>query len=445
MSENLSLIVPSFNNGKYLGDLISSIFGGDTCLGKMTGQTLKPDEVIIVDDCSTDNTEEIVFDLLKKNSNIRYFRLSKNSGTAIACNVAIEKSVGKYITRIDSDDMRESWSFEKLMKFQLANPHSYIYDNVMIFMNGARKGKEWIMFDFDFERLLERNSNHAGIMFPKKAWEDSGGYPEEFSDGRDDWAFNVALGVAGYCGVHIDGAGYLYRREQQNRTVKNASSEHQRNYRAKMERHFSEIYSGRYPMGCCGNRSKSTSTVVQSTPLKLSLIGAEGMTLLLYEGDNYGLETYFGPVTGTAYVFSKKKNVRNVDNRDLHTDRRNGLLDLALHGKPVFSVYQKPDVYQAPVVEEPVQFQQLELTVEEQIPEEKISDENIDESLDESSSETPIESGQVTYVSKTVVKKLADSGIVTWEQFLSVDSAVLSETTGKTLDQIESIKKEITS
>lgn len=404
----------------------------------MAGQTLLPDEVIIVDDCSTDDTEKVVFELLQKHKEIRYFRLSKNSGTAVACNVAIEKASGKYITRIDSDDMRESWSFEKMMEAQLANPHSYIYDNVMIFVNGQRKGKEWKMFDYDFDKLLERNTNHSGIMFPKVAWEESGGYPKDFNDGRDDWAFNVALGIVGYCGVHIGGPGYLYRREQQNRTVKNSSPEYQRYYRIKMEKNFKDIYSGRFPMSCCGNRRSSNTLLTSSTPMKLSLAGAEGMTMLLYEGDNYGLETYFGPVTGTAYVFSKKKNIRNVDSRDLTTPKRNGLLDLSNHGKPVFSVYQRepaPAPVQAPkpIVEEPLKvFENVTTELDE-----------IKEEVYEEPEQTKIEPGQVTYVGKLAVSRLEKINVTTWEEFMLADEEVLAKAIGKTTVEIEKIKKEI--
>lgn len=434
MSNDLSLIVPSYNSGKYLIDLINSVFGGNTSLGAMTEQTLLPDEVIIVDDCSTDNTEEVVRDLLQFHKEIKYFRLSRNSGTAIACNVAIEQASGKYITRIDADDMRERWSFEHLMMAQLANPHSYIYDNVMIFLNGQRTGREWNMYDYDFHKLLERNSNHAGIMFPKKAWVECGGYPPEFNDGRDDWSFNVALGVVGYCGIHIGRAGYLYRREQQNRTIKNASSERQMYYRRKMENHFPEIYSGRFPMGCCGNRTSKKTVVASSNSQSQILVGADGMTLIMYDGENYGIETYFGPVTGAAYQFSKKKNIRNVDSRDLHTERRNGLLDLSDHGKPIFHPYQTPTL--TPVVP----------SIEKSIVEEPVVEESVVEESTEDSNEIHlIESGQITGITKKVIAKLTENGISSWESFLSEDSASLSGITGLTVERIDEIKQEISS
>jgi glycosyltransferase involved in cell wall biosynthesis len=437
MDINLSLIIPSYNHAKYLTDLINSIFGGETCLGMMAPQELLPDEVIIADDCSIDNTEEVVFELSKLHREIKYVKLPKNSGTAIASNFAIENSHGKFITRIDSDDMRESFSFSNMMKAQLAYPHSYVYDDVMLFVNGQRKGKVWKMADYDFDSLLERNTNHAGIMFPRIAWEESKGYPPEFSDGRDDWAFNVALGVVGYCGIHIGGAGYLYRREQQNRTVKNATSEYQKLYHKKMHDHFESLYNGRFPMGCCGNRgvNKKMATT-NKTSRDVSLSGAEGMTILLYNGENYGLEAYYGPITGVGYTFSVKKNLKNVDNRDLHTAKGNGLLDLHHNGKPVFSVYSQPAPVPVPApVPELAQEQVLETSeqVLSSTPKAPPSDES-----------HPIEAGQLRGFGKALVGKLSAVGITTWELFLSTDSASLAETLGKSVDDIEKIKKEIT-
>lgn len=189
-------------------------------------------------------------------------------------------------------------------------------------------------------------------------------------------------------------------------------------------------------MACCGNRGKAT-TVSPSTngAVATILAGSAGMTLLQYNGENYGKETYFGPVTGTAYVFSKVSNIKNVDNRDLTTSKSKGLLDLMDHGKAIFSVYNPPVISQ-PVVE---QIKSTEVTSSETTPE--ITPEtppagNVEES-------TPIKSGQVSGVTAKIVKLLETAGITTWEKFYDTDSAVLSEIIGKSVDAVDLIKKEI--
>lgn len=435
-SPSLSLIIPSFNHAKYLKDLMGSIFGGETCLGNFSAQTLLPDEIVIVDDCSEDNTQEVVADLLKLHKEIKYLRLKHNSGTAIACNEAIKISSGEIITRIDSDDMRESWSFKDMMTAQLLYPHSYIYDNMMIFLNGNKTGKTWVMNDYDFDLLIKSNINHAGIMFPKIAWEESGGYPEEFSNGRDDWSFNVALGVVGYCGIHIGGAGYLYRREQQNRSVKNSSSEFQMLYDRKMRAHFPDVYSGRFPMSCCGHRSSSgNSNRVghNSGSHQTLLIGAEGMTMVRYNGSNYGKETYFGPATGASYAFSVDRNIRNVDNRDLRTSNRTGLLDIVEKGINTFSIYSNPQVKKEEIIKSS--------PVIESEPEPEVESKPLDTV---EAGKTPMEKGQNKFLTVSKLKKLADSGLNYWEQFVSESSVSLSSITGLSVTEIEAIKKEVT-
>ena len=81
------------------------------------------------------------------------------------------------------------------------------------------------MRPFDFDRLLDRNLVPAGIMFSRAGWKAAGGYPEAMRFGRQDWGFAVAMGQAGYCGVHVPEPLYLYRREGQNRTLRNSDAQ----------------------------------------------------------------------------------------------------------------------------------------------------------------------------------------------------------------------------
>ena len=437
----LAIIVPAYNSGKYLNDLVYSIFGGNTSLGTLKTQSLIPDEIIIVDDASEDNTEEIIRNLQKKFDQIKYIRLDKNLGTSAACNLAISSTQCKFIARIDADDMREWFSLERLYEVLEKNEHFISYDDIVLFKNRVRHAKVWKMDEYDFDKLLHRNFIHSGIMFPRIAWKESGGYPEEFSDGRDDWAFNVALGITGYCGIHVNSAGYLYRREGQNRTLRNSSDEHKEKFKAKMQSRFSEIYSGRYPMTCCGGRNRKMGINSIKPEERVSmLIGSTGMTLIQYQGKNYGTETYFGPATGTPYSFSLKKSIRNVDNRDLHTVKKTGLLDLANHGKNIFSIYSQNE----PIVEivkkvEPT-IEKQEQFVEEKDLEKYRSNQIVVELEPE---QTLIEPGQVSGIGKLSVEKLNSYGITTWEQFYKEDSNILSNILKKSANFIESIKSEI--
>ena len=97
----VSIITPSYNSSKFIAKCIESVLS----------QTYKNWEMIVVDDRSPDNSNEIIQSYIKKDSRIRLIELEKNSGPAVARNRAIKESKGRYIAFLDSDDI---WMEEKL-------------------------------------------------------------------------------------------------------------------------------------------------------------------------------------------------------------------------------------------------------------------------------------------------------------------------------------------
>ena len=93
--------MPSYNTGDYIKETIESVLS----------QTYSNWELIIVDDCSADNTDDVVAEF--SDSRIRYIKNEKNSGAAESRNRAIRESKGKWIAFLDSDDL---WMPEKLEK-----------------------------------------------------------------------------------------------------------------------------------------------------------------------------------------------------------------------------------------------------------------------------------------------------------------------------------------
>jgi glycosyltransferase involved in cell wall biosynthesis len=343
-----SVIVPSFNHGKYVEDLLASLMGGKSCLGDLPGQTFQAFDVIIVDDCSTDGSWEIVKSFEDPWKGIKVFQTSKNGGTSVACNLAISKSNAKFFARIDGDDMREPESLEKMYRIIEENPDKLIYDDITIFVNGQKQTKSFRMQDYDFDQLIHKNHIHAGIMVSKEAWKAVGGYPEAMVNGRDDWAFNVALGRMGYCGIHVNNPGYLYRRDGQNRTLRNTTPAWRDKFLSQLKSLFPDVYGGKRPAMCCGDRQPSNSGPRNSFVPETFIAGSTGMALVDYLGKNIGTETFFGPFTGIGYTFSSKKYRRRVDIRDLHYDlfsgKKVGLLDVVQNGKPLFKLYKESNL-----------------------------------------------------------------------------------------------------
>ena len=99
----VSVITPTYNCARFIEETIESVLA----------QTYQQWEMIIVDDCSTDNTREVVGEYIKKDNRIKYFCLENNSGAAVARTKAMELANGQYMAFLDSDDI---WSADKLKK-----------------------------------------------------------------------------------------------------------------------------------------------------------------------------------------------------------------------------------------------------------------------------------------------------------------------------------------
>ena len=105
IKEKVSVIMPAYNCGKFIGESIRSV----------QAQTYENWELLIVDDVSTDDTAEVVAAFLG-DDRIRYYCLQENGGPAAARNEALRRAQGDYIAFLDSDDI---WMPEKL-EHQLA-------------------------------------------------------------------------------------------------------------------------------------------------------------------------------------------------------------------------------------------------------------------------------------------------------------------------------------
>lgn len=99
----VSVIVPIYNSEKYIRP----------CLESLIKQTLKPIEIILVNDGSTDRSIDHIFDLIEKYNFIRLIEI-ENSGAAEARNKGLALARGNYISFVDSDDFVHSTFLEKL-------------------------------------------------------------------------------------------------------------------------------------------------------------------------------------------------------------------------------------------------------------------------------------------------------------------------------------------
>lgn len=117
MNDLVSIITPNYNCAKYIAETIDSI----------QAQTYKHWELLIVDDCSTDEVEKVLESYLETDERIIYLENEYNLGAALSRNKALRKAKGRWIAFLDSDDLWEPTKLEKQIRFMEENGYSFSY------------------------------------------------------------------------------------------------------------------------------------------------------------------------------------------------------------------------------------------------------------------------------------------------------------------------------
>lgn len=117
MEEKVSVIMPNFNCGSFLEKTINSVIN----------QTYKNWELLVVDDCSTDDSVEVIKKLQASDDRIKLFINEKNSGCAAARNRALREATGKWIAFLDSDDLWTPDKLEKQINFMTDNGYKFSF------------------------------------------------------------------------------------------------------------------------------------------------------------------------------------------------------------------------------------------------------------------------------------------------------------------------------
>ena len=165
MNELVSIIMPSYNTGAYIKETINSV----------VSQTYDNWELIIVDDCSTDNTDEVVR-LFLNDQRIRYLKNEKNCGAAVSRNKALREARGKWIAFLDSDDLWMPDKLEKQLQFMDVGGYHFSYTNYIeidsdsnpngIKVTGPKKITKARMYNYCWPGCLTvmYDSEEAGII-----------------------------------------------------------------------------------------------------------------------------------------------------------------------------------------------------------------------------------------------------------------------------------------
>lgn len=157
MTPKISVILPVYNGERFLREAIESILN----------QTFKDFELILVNDGSTDRSEEI----MKSYQDHRIVRLDngENLGLSKSYNRAIERARGEYIARMDADDVSDPKRLERQLSFLKRHPHVDIVGSGIVFIdeNGQSRGQKHPQEDhalIKFSSLFSTPMMHPTIM-----------------------------------------------------------------------------------------------------------------------------------------------------------------------------------------------------------------------------------------------------------------------------------------
>lgn len=186
----VSVIVPCYNYGKYLGEALESV----------AAQRYQNWECIVVDDGSTDDTNEVGNRYAARDKRFKYIH-QQNSGVSAARNAALKASAGEYIQLLDADDLIEpdklklqaallnenkaiDLVYSSFVVFKEAAPTERIGPKLMLNKNPATGRGEQILTP-----LVDDNLFLPGcVMFRRTLYEDVGGFTEGI-EGIEDWDF----------------------------------------------------------------------------------------------------------------------------------------------------------------------------------------------------------------------------------------------------------------
>lgn len=154
MYGKVSIIMPNYNCGKFLGETINSVID----------QTYKNWELLIVDDCSTDNSVEVIKSFCEKDERVKLFVNEQNSGAAASRNRAMREASGKWIAFLDSDDLWLEEKLEKQLRFMAENGYSFSYtayehidentEKLNVVVTGPKKLSKRKMFHYCYPGCL---------------------------------------------------------------------------------------------------------------------------------------------------------------------------------------------------------------------------------------------------------------------------------------------------
>lgn len=196
-NETVSVITPVYNVAKVI----------ERTLDSMLMQGYKDLEIVLVDDCSKDNSAEIIAKYCEKYPNIVYHKQEKNGGAAVARNTALNLAKGRYVAFLDSDDQWCEGKLEKQLAFMKEKDAAICctamdcIDEEDKPLNSVREVREKITYKFLLKNtmiatstvLIDRNKTGNFQMPLRRGGQDYATWLMLMRNGTDCWGLNEVL------------------------------------------------------------------------------------------------------------------------------------------------------------------------------------------------------------------------------------------------------------
>lgn len=218
----VSIVLPVYNGEKYLSAAVDSILG----------QTYSNWELIVINDCSTDNTERIVNEYIAKDGRIRIYNNDKNLKLPNSLNAGFMRATGDFYTWTSDDNILMPHMLENLVDvLEKDNDIGMVYSNFKDINENGEISKEWELQDP--EGLLYENVCGASFLYRREVAYQIGGYdPALFL--AEDYDYWLRI-WAKYSIFHLRESLYLYRRHDQSLTATRYNAVIQQTYKAMMK------------------------------------------------------------------------------------------------------------------------------------------------------------------------------------------------------------------
>ena len=200
----VSIIIPCYNQAQYLEESVQSA----------VDQTYPNIEIIIVNDGSSDNTQEVAEELQKRYPDTIRIVTQENQGISEARNTGIRESLGEYILPLDSDDILDPKIISKYVNTMIQNSADIVYSDLQRF---EKNQDIRLRKPFSENNILYENLPHGSSLYRKEVWAKNKGYKQNMKEGYEDWEFWINAYKHNFTFHHLPEVLFYYRIKDESR------------------------------------------------------------------------------------------------------------------------------------------------------------------------------------------------------------------------------------